>query len=689
MSYSTPPLPTPLSTVALRTSLPSPSLPGPRSSSRRTLLATAATTAAIAFTAAPAAGAAPVESADLDNQVEALVRNPSSRTNDALVGGTSVFFVDDYVQAGDTSDVQCWDRALLAAKASPGPSVVRAGARTYVFSRAYSLVGHSDLTIEGAGTGATVISGLLSTTIGAAFVIKTGTAATRNITFRNLTFSGSLANGASLTDIARDTRRFVSGWSATAGVTATSTTGTRGLQTSVDFVGRRHTASSPVVSDVSFDSVEFSGFRGSAVKLWGIDGAVSVTDCSSWRSMDMSFRSIESVLFTGNRIELSADNGVSFSSGVRRVVCSGNSIHGSYFSGIWCGGADGLPGPTGVTITGNSIDYSARHGIVAEGGSTTLTITANTVTRVSRQRESWEGCGIYLARLDSAVDVDGDGSTDDERLSASMSISGNTLVDCDRGGILIGEGCSNILVSSNMIVRPGRTRRPDGSAPDTATGSESFGISTPGTSTVNTNVFVSHNMIVDDRNGASAPSASTLTDDTSRGEAPSLAFAVHRPETADSWYSWDNIASGNLVPHEETGERQLGPYMTIGYPSSYQSSLSLDKAAGGTSSIDFTTAGALRWQLRSDDAPQADSAETSEFQLCFGRDDGTVGTALSARRSDGRLTFLSTLQLSSGSTTSRPDPGLAGPGAMFYDTTVKRPIFSDGVRWRTSEGATI
>ncbi|NQX03973.1 right-handed parallel beta-helix repeat-containing protein [Rathayibacter sp. VKM Ac-2858] len=651
-------------------------------------MATAATAAA-AIGLAPRSVAAPVDSADLDAQVEALVRNPASKTNDALVGGTSLFFVDDYVQPGDTSDVQCWDRALLAAKASPGPSVVRAGARAYVFSRAYSLVGHSDLTIEGAGIGATVISGLLSTTIGAAFVIKSGTAATRNIVFRNLTFSGSLSNGAALTDVARDSRKFVSGWSASGGVTATSTAGTRGLQSSVDFVGRRHASSSPIVSDVAFDSVEFTGFRGCAVKMWGIDGAVSVTDCSSWRCMDMSFRSVESVLFTGNRIELSADNGVSFSSGVQRVVCSGNSIHGSYYSGIWCGGADGLPGPTGVTITGNSIDYSTRHGIVAEGGATTLSITANTVTRVSRQRENWEGCGIYLARLGSAIDLDGDGSTDDERLSASMSISGNTLVDCDRGGILIDEGCSNILVSANMIVRPGRSRRPDGSAPDTATGSDSFGVSTPGTSTANTNIFVSHNMIVDDRNGSSAPSASTLTDDGSRGESPSLAFAVHRPQTAESWYSWDNVASGNLVPHEETGERQLGPYMTIGYPTSYQSSLTLDKAAGGSSSIDLTTAGALRWQFRSDDEPQAEGSETSELQLRYGRDDGSVGTAFSARRSDGRITFQSTLQLSSGSTANRPDPGLAGPGAMFYDTTIRRPIFSDGARWRTSEGATI
>lgn len=639
---------------------------------------------------APAASAAPVDSTDLDNQVSALLANPVSKANNALVGGTAIFYVDDYVKPGDGSDWYCWDRALAAAKADPRPSVVRAGAREYVLSKQCSLEGHSNLTIEGAGAGRTVLSGMLHVSLAAPFVLRTGTAPSRNIVFRDFTIKGGLTNADALADsYSRESREFVSNWTIAAGLIATGTGGTRGFQSGLVVLGSRYkTATYPPITNVTVDGVEFWGLRSMPVQLYGIGGETRMTNCTAFRCLDLGFRDCEAVTFSGNRVEYSADNGVSISRGTQRVNCSGNTLIGSFYNGVWVGGFEGEAGPAGVVVSGNVVDRSARHGIWAAGGSKALSITGNTVTRVERIREWWEGCGIYLAKLDGATvfDEDGDGQTDDDRFTANATVSGNTLVDCDRGGILIDEGCANILVTSNVVLRPGRAAKPNGSAPDVQYGGENFGISTPGTSSQTSNIYVTQNLVIDDRNGTSAPSGSRLANG-SVDEAPSMGFGIHRPSGSDTWYSWDNIVAGASQPHIEITPRRLGPYITVGDTTSFSTSLTIDKIVGGKSALEFTAAGAPRWRLATNTAVESGGDKGSDLQLYYAKDDGTLAPSFTARRTDGRITMNALLQLTNGST--RPDAAAAGTGAMFYDTVLKKPVFSDGSRWRTADGVIV
>lgn len=47
------------------------------------------------------------------------------------------------------------------------------------------------------------------------------------------------------------------------------------------------------------------------------------------------------------------------------------------------------------------------------------------------------------------------------------------------------------------------------------------------------------------------------------------------------------------------------------------------------------------------------------------------------------------LVLASYTTTTRPEPGTAGVGAVIYDVTLGMPVFSDGVVWRDALGTTV
>jgi hypothetical protein len=658
--------------------------------SRRRVVATTGAGALAALLCAPQAEAEPVDSGALDDRVAALVRDPTSKVNAALRRTPATIMVEDYRLPSDASDWYCWDRALAAAKAVPGPTVVRAGAREYQLSKSCSLAGHSQLTIEGAGIGATTISGMLHVKLDAAFSLRSGTEAASDITIRDMTIKGSLTNSDALgTDYARDTREFVIDWSKSAGVISSGTTGTRGLQAAIEFVGDLLPGGPyPSIRNVTVDRVELWGFRSIPVKLYGIRGFSRMTDSTAHRCLDIGFRSNQAVIFSGNRVRYSADNGVSISRGSQHVVCTGNDVLGSYYNGIWVGGWEDQSGPTGVVVVGNTVDRSARHGIYAAGGSKSVSISGNVVTRSERLREWWEGCGIFVSGLDSATvtDSDGDGSTDDERLTGSVSITGNTVADSDRGGILIERRCSNIVVSANVVVRPGRVAKPNGAAPSVTYGNESFGISTPDATGSTSNVLVTHNLIVDDRNGSSAPSASSLTSPASAAEPASMGYGVFRPGGVPTWTANDNVSSGGSLVAFETAPRTLGDRIVLGVESG-EARLRVDKSAGGRCLIDMRRLGATLWTLTSNTSAEVGANKGSDLQLIGARDDASTVKVLTGRRSDGRLTVNS--YAVARPVALRPDPATAGVGAMVFDAALALPLFSDGTTWRTARGTIV
>jgi hypothetical protein len=72
---------------------------------------------------------------------------------------------------------------------------------------------------------------------------------------------------------------------------------------------------------------------------------------------------------------------------------------------------------------------------------------------------------------------------------------------------------------------------------------------------------------------------------------------------------------------------------------------------------------------------------------------GDIGASASNRFRNAYLSGLvkagSAVITGSGATGSRPNAVTLGAGAMFYDTTLSKPIWSDGTVWRDATGTTV
>ena len=69
--------------------------------------------------------------------------------------------------------------------------------------------------------------------------------------------------------------------------------------------------------------------------------------------------------------------------------------------------------------------------------------------------------------------------------------------------------------------------------------------------------------------------------------------------------------------------------------------------------------------------------------VAYGLLQGTSATPLNL---DGGQLRAGTVRPAAGATGSRPDPATAGSGAMWFDTTLGQPIFSNGTTWRKADG---
>lgn len=51
-----------------------------------------------------------------------------------------------------------------------------------------------------------------------------------------------------------------------------------------------------------------------------------------------------------------------------------------------------------------------------------------------------------------------------------------------------------------------------------------------------------------------------------------------------------------------------------------------------------------------------------------------------------KMMVLADLGVHSGTTSQRPTASVAGTGFLWYDTTLSKPVWSDGVTWRDAAG---
>ena len=118
-------------------------------------------------------------------------------------------------------------------------------------------------------------------------------------------------------------------------------------------------------------------------------------------------------------------------------------------------------------------------------------------------------------------------------------------------------------------------------------------------------------------------------------------------------------------------------------------------AAGATRSLDYYTGAAgvttgRRWAARTSSSAESGSDAGSDYELVSYNDSG-AGTSVRARvrRSDGRFTVFAPFQSAAYATGSRPSAATAGVGAVIFDSTLGKPLWSNGSAWVDATGTAV
>lgn len=113
--------------------------------------------------------------------------------------------------------------------------------------------------------------------------------------------------------------------------------------------------------------------------------------------------------------------------------------------------------------------------------------------------------------------------------------------------------------------------------------------------------------------------------------------------------------------------------------------------AASSRDIQFQTAGNARWIVRIDGTAESGSDVGSDFTLLSRTDGGaSKATVLFVKRSTGQVQATAyPVKGYSSNTAGRPTASAAGMGSSMFDTTLNKPIWSNGTNWVDATGATV
>lgn len=196
------------------------------------------------------------------------------------------------------------------------------------------------------------------------------------------------------------------------------------------------------------------------IRIGGVRGRVSVTGCEFTNNQDAGFLFCEEVIFQGNHVRRSADNGVSLSRGNVKISCVGNTFENCAFNGIWVAGFLTDKGPAGFTVTGNVVRDVGHNGIYVDYASKYGAITGNEID-----------CGLFRGPSDRPSDVNGAGiyiggfpiadRANPTDWAEGITVIGNHIRRATRAGVYL-NGIKHVQVTGNQISDIGTPHLADG-----------------------------------------------------------------------------------------------------------------------------------------------------------------------------------------------------------------------------------
>jgi parallel beta-helix repeat protein len=570
---------------------------------------------------------------------------------------------------GTTDDTAAIQAAVNAAKAVKGVVWLPSGTAKVGF---IDCTGSAGLTIRGNGAGVTELQPRTGATLQRIFG---STGAVSGLRFERFTIRGAAD------DTGTYPRR---------GRTYTGTQLNSGITFDGDLLP---SGSVGVIRDIQVYDCEFIGTTGLPILLRGVRGSAVIDSCRFYNTLDVGWTYCERAVCTDNVSVKSADNGFSLSRGNQSVLCDGNVVNLCSYWGIWVAGFEqgqGVAdaGPLNFTVTGNVVTKAGYGGIALTDAPKHGTVTGNTVNTAYRgptdQPSDVRGVGIWVGGYP------GSDPNNVQVFAENITVSSNTLVDCNRGGVLV-TGANDVLVIGNLIINPGTQFLSDGT---TAVGNtdllHNFGISIlSGPNTTVNRFVVRGNEIVDKRTTPYGNYSIYMSG------APQ---SVIQANTHSGFRQGSTVADDNATESNITGTktfRSLAGFVAGARAGANAATgtvpgFDINGAAGSLRPFRILTAGIARWSLRGGTTAESGSNAGTDLELVAHDDDGTGSRVpLTVRRSDGRLSLGAPLRLMQYTTAGRPSASTAGVGAAIYDTSLSKPVYSDGANWRDAAGTVV
>lgn len=365
----------------------------------------------------------------------------------------------------------------------------------------------------------------------------------------------------------------------------------------------------------------------------GLRGVVRVVNNEFSNNMDAGFTFNQEVIFSGNHVQMSADNGVSVSRGNQKVTVTGNTFENCCYWGIWVAGFNTDLGPKDFTVVGNTIRNVGYGGIIADAAASWGTIVGNTIDCGYNRGPSDSptdsyGCGIYVGGYPI-------GSVAPSTQASNVLVGHNTIRTAPRAGIIL-ISATSVKVSGNLIADTGTQYLADGTTAISSTdANNNVGILFLN-STTSQNCTVDNNTIIDERatpytnysiRPQTAPTNSNYVMNTAQGMRNTFELVEYVAAGAGArTFANTTVFSTNLkVSGGATAGSNTGGGPTTGFD--------VNGAAGNVRPVRWMTAGSERWRLYANGTAEGGSNVGSDLVLESKTDAaGTLNTLLTILR---------------------------------------------------------
>ena len=414
------------------------------------------------------------------------------------------------------------------------------------------------------------------------------------------------------------------------------TTSGAGMQTAVFLSGDLDTTGSGQAALTNFTMRNCTVKNCSAlpIRIGGVRGKVSVTGCHFENNQDVGFLFCQEVIFTGNHVMQSADNGVSLSRGCQKVTCTGNTFENCAYNGIWVSGFGADKGPTNFAVSGNVVRSVGHNGIYCDYAPKYGAITGNEIDcsyfrGPSDQPSDVNGAGIYLGGYPT---TDRANPTD---WAQGIEVVGNHIRTAARAGVYL-NGVRRAQVIGNLLADIGTQFLADGTTTiSSADATQNVGVLMENAST-SANVTVALNDVIDSRSPAycnfglvpqntSAINAYLNTMIGTRQASNLLETGPARTWQSTQIFNQDIKATAGVTSGSNAGSGTIEGYRVNG-------------AATSVRAYAWQTAGVKRWYMRANGTAEGGSNTGSDWELNAYDDSGNLlSTPLKVTRSNGQV----------------------------------------------------